>query len=169
MIHTQFHSGRLGGLEGKGHRIKRGHHLYEVGHQWAENRETLKVNWKGTLEGTLSCFIYHRGHPRGNHCCIFFEHGGTSAHTHTCTHTLKCLLFLSQVMTQARVWLTTATQQTTPWTVAGPECPTCAQVANNTLQNEHRMFPRCNSNIFFMFLFPSCWDCSWRRRGWWLR
>lgn len=43
-------------------------------------------------------------------------------------------------------------------TVAGPECPTCAQVANNTLQNEHRMFPRClsNSNIFFMFLFPSC-------------
>lgn len=47
-------------------------------------------------------------------------------------------------------------QQTPPGIVAGPKILNCAQVANNPLQNQHKVFVCSPSNSYFfcMFHFP---------------
>ena len=53
-----------GCLRGRAEKTKKGHQLCAVGHQRTEGHllcNAFIVNWKSTLEGTLSRFIYHRG------------------------------------------------------------------------------------------------------------
>lgn len=48
----------------RGEKTKKGHQLHAVGHQRTEGHlwcNAFIVNWKGSLEGSLSRFIYHRG------------------------------------------------------------------------------------------------------------
>lgn len=55
---------------------KKGHQLFVVGNLCAKSLDTFTVNWKGTLEGSLSCFIYHRGIQEGTFAA-FFSNVGT--------------------------------------------------------------------------------------------